>query len=249
MTTEPVARPTREPLFHLPKVDEKFAAEVRDHFLEAARQMPDFHMRLPREEADFILRAPVDTELYVMIVPIAEMILERRDEVSADTHANLAILAGLPAMTEVLALQIAFGRRVGEQRALKIAGLAARAAAQGMSVTRVSVHPGASEKAPRDPLLRLFLGEIRRAPNLERLAVGIARMRETSALVPEALRSPMLCTIAWLEWARGNRALSLAYLSEATRLEPDVTAVRGLRQMFASRMPAWTAAVVATAAT
>ena len=39
---------------------------------------------------------------------------------------------------------------------------------------------------------------------------------------------PLLCAIAWLQWARGKRAIAAGYLAEASRIEPEHILAFGL---------------------
>ncbi len=52
-----------------------------------------------------------------------------------------------------------------------------------------------------------------RSVGLESLR-DFALLRRVASLAPPFLRLPLLCTIAWLHWAQGKRALAMAYLQD-----------------------------------
>ena len=57
--------------------------------------------------------------------------------------------------------------------------------------------------------------------------------------VPEPVRPPLLCVLAWLHWARGQRALAMAYGNEASRIEPEHVLSHGLSGVISSKLPVW----------
>lgn len=85
----------------------------------------------------------------------------------------------------------------------------------------------------------IFRGESRRRPDEKRIQQGIAFLRTTCALTPEAGRVPLLCAIAWLHWARGQRAVAMSYLAEARRVESTHVLAHGLSAFFTGGMPEW----------
>lgn len=97
----------------------------------------------------------------------------------------------------------------------------------------------ADDDIPNDRVYRLFRGEEAQVPDAARVRRGIVVLRQSAALVPEPFRASMLCGLAWLQWARGKRAIAMAYLSEATRIEPDHILAYGLAAQFDARMPVW----------
>ena len=180
-----IASTSRVGILHLPAADDDVSEEVMDHLLE--------------------MDAPSRGEAVCLILLLLETCLDdERDDPSPLRIAQLAFMAGLPAMTETIALQIAFGR-------------------------------GA---VPRTALGRLFHGETL-VPDAERMAHGIALLRTAASLAPPPLRPPLLCALAWLQWARGKRAIAQAYLTEASRIEPEYVLASGLTWLIGTGRPAW----------
>lgn len=226
-------------LIHLPPVDEGIVAGVS---AELSRMLDalETRARSPLHEEERAAQAPSHGDAFALIVPIAETLLELSpDELTAPLHAQLALLAMLPGIPDAFALQIAFGRKVGEQHTLKIARLATRAAHRGLSVDEYIAELRVAGAVPQDNLVRLFTGRARRSPLIDRIRRGVALLRVTASVVPESLRPPLLCAIAWLLWIRGNRPVALAYLAEASRIEPSNVLAYGLTALIASTMPTW----------
>lgn len=223
----PLRPSTVDATLHLPAVDRLDALEVVGHVI-----------RLIDGDAHDSA-APSHAEAFVMIVPFIEALLDDDpDDVSLALVAQLVVITTLPGLPEAIALQIAFGRRIGEQHTLKIGRLMARARQRGLSVDEYVARLGPAA-AERDTLLRLFHGEARRRPDANRMQRGIALLRRTAALVPAHERPAVLCVIAWLHWARGHRAIAMAYLAEAARIEPQHILAYGLSWLVTTKTPVW----------
>lgn len=174
-----------------------------------------------------------------MIVPIVESLFDDDITFGVAFHAQLMVICGYPGGPEAIALQAAFGRAVGEEQSAKLARLTTQAARAGMTADEYVQHRQEPAVVPRDRLVQLFLGESSNPPSDERLRRAVAVLRRTAALAPETMRALLLSTIAWMLWARGKRAVALAYLAEALRLEPDCVLADGLRLHFRARTPVW----------
>lgn len=173
-------------------------------------------------------------------VLLLETLLEKRPEdVPHECHAELAVLLGEPGIPEQCVVQIAFGREMGERHVKKIARLVSDARRARMSVDDYVADRSRSGGLPRDALVRRFRGEWQGAPSSERIRAGVASLRRTAALVPEQLRPPLLCAVAWLQWAQGRRAVAMSYLGEALRIESGNVLAGGLRAHIVSATPEW----------
>lgn len=236
-----------EPLIRLPRVEPGEAEKVWDELERKRAAAPEFEVVLSENEA---WRAqaklskgtgPVShAEALWLIVPIVESLFDDGEmSYGIPFHVQLMIMCSYPSISEALALQVAFGRTIGEDQSTKIARLADRARRRGLSVDEYVEYLRATDAVPHDRVNRLFLGESARKPMDERLRRAIALLRRTAALSPEAIRPQILSAIAWMLWALGKRALSLVYLAEALRIEPQSPLARGLTAHFHQRSPAW----------
>jgi len=235
---------TPDGIFHLPAADETVSGEVMDQFLRMVGALPMLGVTVSmRQVAAFDLDGvPRHAEAFALMIPLLESCLEYEPEaLSPKLVAQVAFMATLPAIPETIALQIAFGRGAGEEQMREIARLIARATQRGLSADEYIAELAAAAAIPRGKIIRLFHGETRRTPDGPRMTQGIALLRRIASLVAPPLRPPLLCTIAWLQWARGKRAIAMAYLAEASRIEPEHILTFGLSWLVSTKTPAWIA--------
>lgn len=235
-----------EPFVRLPEVT---SAEVADTYLELDRivdELPRFRAIMSTAEAKRhsarLARgsgAMTHAEVRGLIVPITETLFDGSAKLSAAFHAQLIVMCGFPSIPESLALQTAFGRRVGEQQHLKLVRLADRAQRRGLSVDAHVDDLRRRGAVEQDHLVRKFLGRISHRPDESRLETATSILQRTAALAPEELRPPVLCAIAWMLWASGRGVLSLTYLAEALRIEPGQSLACSLMLHFSSTTPKW----------
>ncbi|MDX2376163.1 DUF4192 family protein [Microbacterium sp. LRZ72] len=220
---------------------------MRTRLLAKLGALPEVTTLMPIAEAERLAReAPSHGESIVAIVPLVEMLLdESRNTGSADMVADLAFLCMMPSIPQAMAVQIAFGRSVGEKHALKIARIVSRAERRGMSVDQYVAELAATDAVPHDTIVRLFLGEARRQPDRDRVRRGIRLLRRNASLLPPPFRTDIFCVIAWLHWSQGQRAIASAYLSDVLRENPDDVLAGGLRALFSRSLPEWTTSVAA----
>lgn len=234
---------------HLPSVDPLDCVRVLDHLLAVRSGLPAVNIVMSSNEARSALEdlesnggsgALTHAEALGLIVPIVESLFDDDvRELGLEFHAQLILMGAFPSIPESIALQVAFGRKIGEEQFRKIARLAARAEHRGITVDEYVEDLALADAIPHDRPFRLFRGESRRVPSGTRMQRAILLLRRTAALAPEPFRPPLLCAIAWLQWAQGRRVVAIAYLDEALRIEPAHLLARGLRAIFASRMPEW----------
>ncbi|WP_457098716.1 hypothetical protein [Microbacterium sp. P5_E9] len=240
----PPSGATSDGIFHLPAVDETVSAEVVDQFLRIVDALPMRSVPVSmRQVTAFDLdEVPPHVEAFALIVPLLETCLEDVPEaLSPALVAQVASMGTFPAIPETIALQIAFGREAGEEQMREIARLIARATRRGLSADEYIAELAAADAIPRGKIIRLFHGETRRTPDVQRMAQGIALLRRIASLVPPPLRPPLLCAIAWLQWARGKRAIAMGYLAEAARIEPEHILAFGLSWLVSTKTPTWIA--------
>ncbi|QAY59622.1 hypothetical protein ET475_06215 [Microbacterium protaetiae] len=225
MTEIPMPYPlTDEPRIHLADASEADRAD-------AAASLE----QLLTGQAD----APPHGEAMALMVALTESLLDDDEPITPALAARVAFMAAMPSIPETMAVQIAFGRHVAEEALLKTARLVDRAGRREMTVDDYVWAQHAAGQIPRDTIVRMLHGEVRRKPLADRVGCGIALLRRTAALVPEPYRPSLLCTLAWLMWARGQRPLALLYIDEAAQIEPEHLLAYGLSMIMSSRLPAW----------
>lgn len=223
---------------HLPDVDEDLRDDVWEYLVGMVEdEVVEPELDEPEASSGGAL---THAEAFVLVVPLLESCLAHRDtELSVPLVAEFALMTMFPAIPETIAVQVAFGRGAGEEQVREMARLIARARNHGTTVDDYVAELAAADAVPRGKLVRLFHGETNRVPDRDRIRRGIAVLRVIAALVPEPARPPLLCAIAWLQWAQGKRAVAAAYLHEAIRIEPGHILARGLAALVASKMPRW----------
>jgi hypothetical protein len=228
------------PIIRLPAVDDVSVAEVLTQLATIRDALPQFGVTISSRFADPVPEPPPYCEMFTMAVLLVETVLEKPPEdVPPECHAELAILLAMPGIPEQCIVQIAFGRETGERHVQKIAHLLSDARQAGMSVDDYVAERSRSGDIPRDALVRRFRGEWRGSPSSERTRAGVALLRQTAARVPEHLRPPLLCAVAWLQWAQGRRAVAMSCLAEALRIEPENVLAAGLQAHISSTTPEW----------
>lgn len=231
---------------HLPHVDDCDRREVLRRFAAFIDELPEVSFLLSETEGtrcrDELAResGPITHgEALGLIVPIVETLFDDTCRMSLAFHTQLIVMCQFPSIPESMVLQVAFGRRVGEEQLRKIVRISARARHRGLSVDEYVAELNEGNAVPHDSLVKLFLGESKRIPMAERTRFATELLRTTAALAAEPLRPPILCAIAWLFWARGKRALAVNYLTEACRIDPENPTARGLSVHFGEHLPAW----------
>ncbi|MEV4776517.1 hypothetical protein [Microbacterium sp. LWH12-1.2] len=238
-----------ERTIHLPPVDPEERDKVWEHLMVVRDGLPEVTIVMSSNEAWRALDdlesnggsgALTHAETLGLIVPVVESLFDDDvRELGLEFHAQLILMCAFPSIPESLALQVAFGRKIGEEQFRKIARFAVRAHNRGITVDEYVEDLRVADAIPHDRPVRLFRGESRRVPSCVRMQRAIALLRRTSALAPEPFRPPLLCVIAWLQWAQGRRAVAIAYLEEALRIEPASILAYGLNVTFAARLPEW----------
>lgn len=235
------AAASRDPaIIRLPAVDEISVGEVSLHLARIRDALPEFRVDVSSRLTMPAPKPPRYGEMFAMAVLLVETVLEqRREDTPHECHAELAVLLTLPSIPEQAVLQIAFGREMGERHMRKIARLLRDARRAGMSADDYVAELSRSDGLPPDGLVRRFRGEWKSPPSFERAEAGIALLRHTAALVPDVLRPPLLCGVAWLQWALGRRAIAASNLAEALRIEPGNVLAAALQTHIMSVTPKW----------
>ncbi|UNK70958.1 hypothetical protein [Microbacterium sp. H1-D42] len=206
---------------HLPHVTPGDRDAVWNHFASMSENLPEFTVLLSSKEARRAMEelevgsGPLtQDELFRLIVPVIESLFDDGvKSISPAFHAQLIMMCQFPNIPEIMVVQIAFGREVGEETI-------GRGSAQARHA-------------------RLFNGESQRPPDEQRIRTAIPVLRRSAALAAEPLRPSLLCAVAWMLWALGNRPVAMAYLAEASRIESSHELTLDLQTHFSLAMPAW----------
>lgn len=155
--------------------------------------------------------------------------------------ATFVELAQSPANRDVMVVQIAFGRVVGEALADDNAAYHAIQAETGLSMDDVvRAEVAAGRRDLDDELSALLWGKGRVRPDIDRINRTIAWLRTATANVPTTLQPPLLCMLGWLCWARGLGSVAGAYVDEALEIDPYYGMADLLDALLASgRVPDW----------
>ncbi|WP_156761163.1 hypothetical protein [Microbacterium karelineae] len=181
-------------------------------------------------------------ESLAYIVPFLESLLDDPpDELPLAACAQIVHMVEYPAVPEIVVIQTAFGRRAGEEMVRHLERLFARARQRNLSVDEYIADAADTGRIAHDRTARMFRGEVRRAPDDERMRTAIRILRRAASLVPPELRSHLLCAIGWLQWARGRRPVALAYLAEAERTDSGCPFPLAITELVSARRPRWCA--------
>ena len=132
---------------------------------------------------------------------LEEIITARGDSVDPHAAAFVITISLSPAVRDVVMMQWAFDLALGE-----------RVLADAARFSR-GTTAGALETAG------LMLGRGPR-PDPERVGRAISLLKSIAALAPDDSRAPVLCMLAWLNWALGRSSVADVFVAEALRVDP-----------------------------
>ena len=132
---------------------------------------------------------------------LEEIITARGDTVDPHAAAFVIAISRSPAVRDVVMMQWAFDLALGE-RVLADAARFSRGATAGALETA-----------------GLMLGRGPR-PDPERVGRAISLLKSIAALAPDDSRAPVLCMLAWLNWALGRSSVADVFVAEALRVDP-----------------------------
>ncbi|MGM7670324.1 hypothetical protein [Microbacterium sp. A93] len=230
-----------EPLIHLPFVSEEDSNELAELLLDLAADLPELGFAVPTRHIGSIVRRFEEYGPTALVIPVVETILDAEFPRPTDVElrAQLILVSEFATVPETMAMQIAFGRGAGEEVLRKQGRFIEGARREGVSLDEYVLGLARVDAIPKDRTYQLFRGESVEIPDAERVQRGIEFLRMTVASMPEPFRPPLFGALAWLHWARGQRAIAMAYLADATRIEPDNILAGGLSVFFRSVTPDW----------
>ncbi|WP_165310786.1 DUF4192 family protein [Microbacterium protaetiae] len=178
------------------------------------KQLPEVGVTVtPFVASEWVNRCPPGRETFFLAEMVTETLLDSEvDALRPESIVEFVMLGATPLIIETMALQIAFGQKIAERESKRMA--------RGMP-------------SP------LFEGDEQRRPSVHRCAHAMVVLRRVAAFYPGKLGAGVLCVIAWLAWARGRRALAVAYLDEARRLDPEYVLARRLSGLVTTKLPEW----------
>jgi len=148
------------------------------------------------------------------------------DAAAIDEHgALLAFALQGPPARDLMMLQWATSIEVGEQ--IWNAGVASAEA-----LVASSEHPGNADVGD------LMMG-IAPRPDADRVEKGIALLVAVVPQLADEKRPPLLCMLAWLNWALGLGSRAGRYLDEVIAIDPDYSMAAVLSTLFGIGLPEW----------
>jgi hypothetical protein len=151
---------------------------------------------------------------------------------AAELDANGALLVFVlqgPPIRDLVMLQWSFGIEVGDR------------------VWNLDRQDGASDGTPEDLAGRGDLADIGDLmmgigprPDPRRIEGGIALLLELTSRAEDVRRPPLLCMLAWLNWALGHGSQAGLHLDEALAIAPGYSMAQLLRSMTGTGiLPEW----------
>lgn len=230
-----------ENLIRLPAVSDEDSDELAELLLDLADELPELRIIAPTRHIGSTVRRFEQYGPTAFVIPLVETILDtelpRPDDLML--RAQLILVCDFATVPETVALQMAFGRQTGEEVLRKHGEFIEGARREGVSLDEHVLGLALVDAIPKDRTYRLFRGESGELPDAERMQRGIEFLRMTAAFIPESFRPPLFGALAWLHWARGQRAIAMAYLTDAMRIDPENILAGGLSVLFASATPNW----------
>ncbi|WP_349901846.1 DUF4192 domain-containing protein [Parafrigoribacterium humi] len=148
------------------------------------------------------------------------------DAAAIDEHgALLAFALQGPPVRDLMMLQWAAGIEVGDQ--IWNAG-----ATSAEALVASSEHPGNVDVGD------LMMGSAPR-PDPDRIEKGIALLLVLVPQLADEKRPPLLCMLAWLNWALGAGSRAGRYLDEVIAIAPDYSMAAVLSTLFGIGLPEW----------
>jgi len=147
------------------------------------------------------------------------------DSIDDRAAAVLILYLQSPMMRDVVMLQWAFGLEVGE----------------------LALDENQRYFAGEDPAeflaAPLMWGDGPR-PDVPRVRAAIALVKALAARAPRSMRPPLLCQLAWFNWALGKSSLAGRFVGEAERIDANYGLAELLRSMLeAGYLPEWAFAI------
>lgn len=141
-------------IIHLPSATENDQDELVDHLLRMAERLPEVTIKVSTKSLGTKwhttqISPHIPTAL---VVPLVEMIFDTDGAalIDVELHAQFVFLSALATVPESMAMQIAFGRRTGEEIARKFAGLVAQADHRGITADALVAELDAADAIPKD---------------------------------------------------------------------------------------------------
>ncbi|MCY7325764.1 MAG: DUF4192 domain-containing protein, partial [Microbacteriaceae bacterium] len=87
-------------------------------------------------------------------------------------------------------------------------------------------------------------------PDVPRVLTAIDLVKALAARAPRSMRPPLLCQLAWFNWALGKSSLAGRFVGEAERIDAGYGLAELLRSMLeAGHLPEWAFAIPDNAGT
>jgi len=150
-------------------------------------------------------------------------------------------LAQSPSNRDVMMLQIAFGREVGEDELENGRRLHELQRQTGLSMDDTVLAEIEAGRASLGDFSALrIMGQTTVRPHVDRVRTGIALLR---TLIPAAAvddRPALLCMLAWLSWSLGRGSAAGAFVRDALQIDPEYGMALVMYTLFGTGMlPEW----------
>jgi hypothetical protein len=168
-----------------------------------------------------------DSEAPAALAPIYDIPLFAEDALTWDAAATesfgalLAFMVQGPPVRDLVMLQWASDLAVGDQ------------------LWEEGSHSDQVQRTAGVDIGGLMVGQYAR-PDPDRIERGIALLLHLVAQLADAKRPPLLCMLAWLNWALGRSSRAAVYLDEALAIDPQYSMAQLLNTMLRNGMlPEW----------
>jgi hypothetical protein len=187
---------------------------------------------VPDDILDLIETSPLD---------LVEQLVTWEGRLPLALGVELIQLAQSPARREVISLQVAFGRLVGEAVEEKGRAYARLHAEQGGTMDDVvRTEVAAGRASLDDEFTGLLMGKGKVRPDPARIERMIEHLRHLIALAPAHERLNPLCILAYLLWARGLSSVAGHYVGLALAIDGQHGMALLLKTMLTHGMvPEW----------
>jgi hypothetical protein len=218
--------------------DVEMVDAAEDERAEIARLIEVIREEVRRQDGSVI--ESLDAKAELDPVSWLEYCLERVDALDDADRAMLLLFAESPPVRDQFAVQVAFGRAVGQSVMIDNLLYNARRQATGRSMDELVADDLAAGERPFVDAGSLLLGRTATRPDVARVTSGIRLFHDAIAVAPDDLRPSALCVLAWLHWSLGRGSAAGYLIDRALDLDPDHGMAAILATIFdAGMIPEW----------
>jgi len=155
-------------------------------------------------------------------VELIELIASRQGDLPRELDIELIWMTQLPSLRDLISLQTAFGKIVGEAVWEQNEEYLQIQQSTGLTMDEVVRRELSAGRVDLDDeFTSLLMGKGRIRPDVQRTELMIARLQRLIALSPQAFRPGPLCVLAYLLWALGLSKAAQIYVMMALEIDPN----------------------------